>query len=192
MPILIVDNGTSYLAQLSRLVQHAETVVVSWHDISGSDALAGYAGAILSGGHQLPIAGNEEKFANEIEMVRSASVPVLGVCFGFELIAVAFGGHLQEMPHGEKGMLDMDAITHDPVFSGVKHFRVHENHRWVAKDLPPELVPLAVSRDGVEIIRHITKPIYGFQFHPELVEDCDDGRQLFENATKLLFPGSRF
>jgi len=42
------------------------------------------------------------------------------------------------------------------------------------------------SRDGFEVIKHSTKPVYGFQFHPEMFEDKTCGDEIFKNTLGLL------
>lgn len=61
-----------------------------------------------------------------------------------------------------------------------------ENHRWVVEKLGPDLIGLARSKLGYEIIRHSTKPIYGFQFHPEMLTKETKGAVIFNNLVKLI------
>jgi carbamoylphosphate synthase small subunit len=47
-------------------------------------------------------------------------------------------------------------------------------------------VGLANSIEGIEIIKHKDKPIYGFQFHPEMFPNLSDGDELFANIVKIV------
>ena len=141
---------------------------------------------ILSGGHCMTIEGNEEYFAGQIKLLQSVAVPVIGICLGFEIIVKAFGGKLIEMPINEKCELTIKKLVDDDIFSGINKIKAYENHKWKVKDLPYSLMPLATSCYGVEIVKHISEPIYGFQFHPEESKFEDCGLKLFENIfTKL-------
>jgi len=130
--------------------------------------------------------GNEELFSSELALVRSVTVPVLGICFGFEVIARAYGATLLEMEVAEKGVLTIEPLRPHPVFLGLHALRVFENHRWVVRDLPDQLMGLAKSRDGIEVIQHRTRPVIGFQFHPELFEETTQGDELFRNVFGAL------
>lgn len=60
-------------------------------------------------------------------------------------------------------------------------FKVYENNEYVATELPPDLICLARSKDEPEVIKHATKPVYGFQFHPEMFVNETDGEKLLQN-----------
>ena len=180
MAITIVDNGTSYLDGLKAMLPEGSFRVIPWEDlwlasVFDSDVL------ILSGGHELSVVGNEEVFQKEMDMIRNFNGPILGICLGFELIVRAFGGELYVMPEGTKEIMNMVVVNPDPLFERLPNFTVYENHRSVALDLPEELVALACSKDGIEAVRHITRPIYGIQFHPEMFPDVSCGDEVFHN-----------
>lgn len=105
---------------------------------------------------------------------------------GLRLIAYAFGVQLSLMPAVEHGLISITPTSTDPLFQNIKNFEVYESHRWVVKELPSILIPLATSRDGVEVFKHATKPIYGFQFHPEMFPDKTAGHIIFANLLKEI------
>lgn len=183
MNILIVDNNTSYLDSLLKLVEKHKSSVIKWEYFKYHN-LGNYDFIILSGGHPNAIAYKHQLYEEEIKTILSSNIPLLGICLGFELIAYAFGGKLKELPQKEKGVLEIEVIKDDQVLKNIKKIEVYESHRWVAEDLPQELIPLAKSKDGIEIIKHITRFIYGFQFHPEIVEDKED-LKIFNNILEL-------
>jgi para-aminobenzoate synthetase len=162
--VLLVDNGTSFLPQHPECLRGHETVIRAYDerfDAAGMDAV------ILSGGHALAVAGHDRAFAAELGLIRTLAVPLLGICLGFELIAHAFGARLEKLPAKERGLLAIETGD-DPLFRGAAPGPVFESHRWAVRSLPPELTAIARSRDGIEAFRHVARPVWGVQFHPEV------------------------
>jgi len=180
MKILIIDNGTSYLSQLENLLSDHSYQVVKYSEIDSINTDT-FDATILSGGHDFPVKGNEEKLQKEIDFVKNSKKPIFGICFGFEIIASAFGAKLELMKSKERGIIDIEILEPDEIFSNIPNFQVFESHRWVVKEPASELIALASSRDGIEAIKHKTKPIYAVQFHPEVFVKKTCGDEIFQN-----------
>jgi GMP synthase (glutamine-hydrolysing) len=183
MQILIIDNNTSYLESLKNLLySHALSVIKCeeyiFHQSDSYDLM------ILSGGHPNTVTNKHRLYQEEITTIQYSDTPILGICLGFELIVNAFGGTLKELPEKEKGEIEIEVIYNDIILENIRNIKVKESHRWVVESLPPELIPLAKSKDGIEMIRHSTRCIYGFQFHPEIVVDKQD-LNIFNNFLTL-------
>ena len=186
MNILVIDNGTTYLENIKGLLTGNTVVVRRWSDPS---ALQGVSAdlVIFSGGHDIPVLGHEKEFEDEIEFVKNTHIPVLGICLGFEIIARAFGVLPKILTKKEKGIVEIYPKVSEPIFEGVgKGFLVYESHRWAIGRAPEEFVSLADSSDGVEIMRHKKRMIYGFQFHPEMLVEKTEGRRIFENFFRVV------
>lgn len=184
MRILLIDNGTSYLNELRSLLKDEETKVIGWKDIRTEDTDQAEA-IILSGGHDFPVMGNEERLAKEMEMVRGCNRPILGICFGFELIARSYGSTLKEMKQKEKGLIAIVKKKDDELLKDIPGFQVFENHSWAIDGIGAELSVIAASDDGAEIIRHESKLIYGLQFHPEMLMEKSCGDEIFYNFIRI-------
>lgn len=180
MKITIVDNGTTYLPQLEDLLEQHYLQILPYSDCTAASVKDSNA-IILSGGHDFPVKGNEDRLEQEIALITQAHVPVFGICFGFELIAATFGAELVRMEAKEKGILDIQVTKPDEIFRHITNFQVYESHRWIVKTLPDDLVALATSRDGVEAFKHAAKPIYAVQFHPEMFVEKHGGAQMIAN-----------
>ncbi len=170
MKISVIDNETRFLSELVRFAENEggnQVKVFSRDDIK-PDEINSSDLIILSGGHKDPVSLNPEKYSAEIELVKSTDKPVLGICMGFEIIAYAFGSELERMHNKESKALELKWVVETPISSYFNTVKVQEHHRWRIKSLGLELTALAESQDGIEIIKHKDKPIYGFQFHPEL------------------------
>ena len=90
------------------------------------------------------------------------------------------------LPEKESGVREVEVISQEQVFEGITTLRVYEDHRWVAESVPEPLVALAKSVHGVEAVKHASRPIYGFQFHPEKHLDETVGELILSNIKTFL------
>ncbi len=177
MKTLLIDNGTTLLEKLQKLIPGDESVV---HFDSFDQEQAQKADVvILSGSSRGQLIGNEAEFQKEIDFIRTTNKPIIGICFGYELIVHAFGGTLKELPEQEVGAVTITVLKDPELFYGKKEFETFENHRWGTEKLPKDFEVLAESTHGPEVIRHNTRPIYGLQFHPENHTDTSFGDEVF-------------
>jgi para-aminobenzoate synthetase len=173
--LLIVDNYDSFtynLAHLAASVTGEMPAVVrndEWvfdkrvFDERGFDAI------IVSPGPGHP--ANPRDFGVSAEVIRRATVPVLGVCLGHQGIALEFGGAIErvEPAHGQVCRIEHegDSLFRDvpPQFSAVRYHSLA-----VAEPLPSALRKIAWTSDGtVMAMRHVSRPLWGVQFHPESI-----------------------
>jgi len=95
-----------------------------------------------------------------------AGVPVLGVCFGHQVVAEALGGTVEDMGAFELGYREVERTTDDPIFEGVPEtFTTFTTHGDTVTDLPPGATLLAENEYGVHAFR--VGDSVGVQFHPE-------------------------
>lgn len=180
MKVLLIDNGTTLLNALRRLIPNDE--VVKRFDLLNNVEINDFDIIVLSGSSVYPIIGNEEKFSHEIEFIKNTTKPIIGICFGCELIVKAFGGELKKLDHKSKGIKEVEIL--DKSLCKNSTINVYENHEYVIERMPESFNILAKSEVGPEIVKHKTLPIYGFQFHPENFVDELDGDDIF---LKLFF-----
>lgn len=178
MRTLIVDNGSKWTERLHMLAG-ADAEVMHWDELPALLDAPTYDLLILSGGSEFPVLGNEERLAREIALVQATETPVVGICFGAELIAHAYGANLRMLAERERGMVECAVLPDGVALLGDRPFVAYESHRWVIEDLPESFAPLARSTHGIEAFRHRDKPMWGMQFHPEVtVADDLAGRFL--------------
>src|SRR3989344_5129884 len=106
MKVLLIDNGSTLLEKLKKLIPGRETVEQA-EKISEKDTNT-YDLVVLSGSSKEQLIGNESDFKNEIDFILSNQKPLIGICFGCELIATAFGGQLRELESTHKGIKDIE------------------------------------------------------------------------------------
>ena len=125
-----------------------------------------------------------------IELIKNATVPLLGVCLGHQAIGAAFGGSVIKAPEIFHGKLSQVEHNKENIFKGIDSpYSVVRYHSLIIEkdSLPDELKITGVPKDNPEIImaiEHNEKPIYGVQFHPESIE-TDFGMKLIENFLAL-------
>lgn len=125
-----------------------------------------------------------------IELIKSSSVPVLGVCLGHQAIGAAFGGKIIKAPEIFHGKLSEVKHSQEGLFQNIESpYSVVRYHSLIIEkdSLPNELKITGVLEDNPDIImavQHKERPIYGVQFHPESI-DTDYGMKLIENFLAL-------
>jgi len=99
-----------------------------------------------------------------------AGVPVLGVCFGHQVVAAALGGRVADMGEYEIGYRSVERVADDPLFDGVgETFTAFTTHSDAVVELPPGARLLAENDYGVHAFR--LGESVGVQFHPEYDTD---------------------
>ena len=185
MRILIIDNETLHIRELQNLLKDHNITTIKRAELPLKNQ-AEFDLIILSGSTDNSVVNNPQLYSHEIALVKNTEIPILGICMGFEVIAYSYGATLKELPYKESGVVEVIVTNQDPIFGGLNKFTAQENHRWVVTKLCEPLQELAISRDGVEVLRHRTKQIYGFQFHPEVRVFNNYGDIVLQNILRIL------
>ncbi len=167
MKILVVNNYTKYIDDLLTLLKGHEVTISSPERLEGL-LIDSYDRIILAGGGIFAIARNQKLFAAEIKLIQTTKVPLLGICLGCELLAVAFGGVLRRRAERDKGNREVPIHSQDPLFENIKTLNIYQNHIWDITELPDCLLPLVKDKEDILVIKHQDRPLYGVQFHPEM------------------------
>lgn len=178
--ILVVNNGTAYLKEIKNSLNSFEYFVIDFRDLDFKKTKK-FTHIILSGGKEKL---DFDKFKEQIKIINKLNKPILGICFGYQLISKNFKSEIEKMPKYRKGKLKIKIIKKDKIFKNLKNkIEIYHDHGYNAKNIKKNLIVLAKSKDGGEIIKHKTKKIYGFQFHPE---KSRDGLKLIKNFITLI------
>jgi GMP synthase (glutamine-hydrolysing) len=129
-----------------------------------------------------------ELFQSEIDLVRKAKFPVLGICYGHQIIGSAFDTPMRDLGQMLRGYERVSIVKRHPLFDGLpSDLVVAESHRQELTKVPDEFQHLARSTSKVEAIVHRSKPIYGVQFHPERSDDNHPhGRIILNNLARII------
>ncbi len=138
-----------------------------------------------------PGPGRPENAGRTIPLIAEAEragIPLLGVCLGHQAIAAFHGGVVERAPEPRHGK--SSRISHDgsPLFRDVSQpFDAGRYHSLVVREesVPSELAVTARSEDGlVMALAHVSRPVYGVQFHPESVL-TPEGETLLANFVRM-------
>jgi GMP synthase (glutamine-hydrolysing) len=117
-----------------------------------------------------------EQTARWLRLAIDQAVPVLGICYGHQLLAHALGGAVDYHPEGReigtKVVTLTPAARHDLLLAGMpESFQVNVSHKQTVTRLPPQAVVLAAnSFESFHAVR-FRERVWGLQFHPEFAGD---------------------
>lgn len=166
--ILLIDNNDSFTYNVRELLGRAtsERVVVTRGRGVTLDELTECTAIVFSPGPGLP---NEFPVMDAILSECDVRKPILGICLGHQAICEHYGGRLEMMAepaHGVASEVWCDAGSR--LFRDTEKMTVGRYHSWVVIDAPPEFrVTARDERGAIMAVEHITRPVFGLQFHPE-------------------------
>jgi GMP synthase (glutamine-hydrolysing) len=181
--VLVVDNLSPFtvdiltcLGQLDNPHFHKRFSEVSDEDLARCDKV------ILSG---------RRKHSKEINSANSRIIrychycdkPLLGICYGAEIIALTLGGSIRKMPVHVQGMTEVSLSSANPLTEGKKSILVYESHRYCIAKLPSNFKSLARSSYCEHEVFASDGKMYGTQFHPE--KSGAHGLALLNNFLKI-------
>ncbi|HVX03424.1 MAG TPA: gamma-glutamyl-gamma-aminobutyrate hydrolase family protein [Nitrososphaera sp.] len=183
-PTLVVDNLSPFTQDILACLDRLGTVriykkysEVTRHDLEKCKRI------ILSGRRRNDQAINAAN-SQIVKHCHNNDVPLLGICYGAEIIALTFGGSIRRMPSHLHGQIDITQIAPCPLVPEKNVISVYESHGFCIARLPEGFVRLAGSGYcDHEIFAHRKKKIYGTQFHPE--KSGPDGLDLLERFSKI-------
>lgn len=177
--IAILDFGSQYTHLISRNIRELGVLAKIYHHDVSSAELKDASGIILSGGPQSVYGENSIKVDADIFRL---NVPILGLCYGHQLIAYMLGGKVKRGDIHEFGSSILIIKKENSIFSGIgKKIEVWMSHGDSVSNLPKGFEAIASTKDcAITAMADNAKKIYGFQFHPE-VADTQQGFKMIEN-----------
>ena len=165
--VLVVNNYTKYSDDLLHILKGCDVTITSPERLDEMN-LDHFQRIILTGGSIFAIRRNETMYEQELKLIRECRVPLLGICLGCELIALAFDGSIQRRDTRIRGFDNLDVDTDDSLFQDINGVTIYHNHIWEITKVPSLFEILLEDKHGPIAIKHNQLPIYGVQFHPEV------------------------
>ena len=192
--ILILDFGSQYTQLIARRVRELRVYSEVRSFNLSSEELQAFKpkGVILSGG---PDSAHEDVNSRTVEAVFDLGVPVLGICYGMQVMAAQFGGRVETASHREFGYARVRARGHSKLLRDIQDDSNAEGHGlldvWMSHgdrvtELPEGFKRIA-SSDNAPIagIADESRNLYGLQFHPE-VTHTHQGKAILERFVQEL------
>lgn len=185
--ILVLDYGSQYTLLIARRLRELGVYCEVWpcNDVRLAVHIAEgrspAAGLVLSGGpSSVHVDGAPAIEGGLLEL----DVPILGICYGMQLLGQAFGANVSRGHVGEYGRtrVHIDAAGQLFAFDDPRDaLTVWMSHGDAVEVAPPGFIALARSENGLlAAMRHETRPIFGVQFHPE-VAHSELGSSILQN-----------
>ena len=179
--ILILDFGSQYTQLIARSVREANVYceIVPYNtEIKYTIDLKG---VILSGS---PFSVNEENALIVDIKVINQNVPVLGICYGAQLMAKIYGGVVEKSDKREYGRSKLQIQKEDDLLKDVKNDSdVWMSHSDTIKQLPDSFT-ISASTHNIPVAAFYSEqtnnPIFGLQFHPEVYHSAE-GKKIIKN-----------
>ena len=180
-PVLVVDFGAQYAQLIARRVReaHVYSEIVP-HTATAAELIARRpAGIILSGG---PKSVNDTPAPVIDPAIYDAGVPILGICYGAQLLCQQLGGEVSRTGRGEYGRTTLTVTAPSPLcVDWPGQSEVWMSHADAITGVPAGFVATASSPDApVAALHDDQRAIFGVQFHPEVVH-TERGRDLLEH-----------
>ncbi len=181
--LAILDCGGQYTKVIDRRVRELGVKSDIFPINVKSEDLKEYQAVILSGGPN-SIASDERLIFDE--KIFELGVPVLGICYGMQLMSDHFGGVVDSNVVKEYGQNEIWVNTSMPIFDGLdENQQVLMSHGDTVKVVPNGFEVIAKSGNAIAGIGNKEKKMYGVQFHPE-VDLTENGMKMLENFIRKV------
>jgi len=202
--LLIIDNYLSVdrhherfkrFDEILKKIENLQYEILHFENLKNRD-LSEFDLIILTGSvTSLHIKENVEKYLDEIELIKATEKPILGICFGHQLIAKAFGFNIIRMKdeNVEWDNKEIELKLKPFELCDKEKIWVEEYHKEEIEYTPDleKVFDILASTENcqVQIIRHKKKEIFGVQFHPETYPDSkikEGGEEIIKKFVRLV------
>ncbi len=187
--ILIIDFGSQFTQLIARRIREIGVFceIISHKKIKYENIGNSTKGIILSGG---PLNVYEiSKYSFDKKIIEK-SIPVLGICFGHQILSKLNGGRVKQSKHREFGLANIykkkESLLTKNFFNTKRKIKVWMSHADQVSKLPKNFDVIASSSNSkYAIVENKNKNYYGVQFHPE-VTHTENGKKLIRNFIFLI------
>lgn len=183
--ILVLDFGSQYTQLIARRLreQGVYTELIPFNASIEQIKAKSPKGLILSGG-PASVYAKDAYFCDE--KIFDLGLPILGICYGMQLIAHKFGGSVIPASHKEYGKAELKIAKNSQLFEGVGDDSVvWMSHADKVEILPKNFEVLATSKSSEYcVFADENRKIYAMQFHPEVIHS-EFGTTMLKNFSKI-------
>ena len=187
--IVVVDFGSQYSMLIARRIRELNTYceVIPYNAEASTLDHLDVRGFVLSGG---PNSVYDEGAPHAADWVFESGRPVLGICYGMQLLAEQLGGKVGPGREREFGPATISASGSAPLLAGLPtELDVWMSHGDRIEAMPPGFASLATSENSpVAVMADVERGYYGLQFHPEVVH-TPRGGELIANYVRDVCGG---
>ena len=187
--ILIIDFGSQFTQLIARRIRESGVYseIISHKKVKNKNIDNSIKGIILSGGPLNVYQINKYSFDKRII---ENQIPVLGICFGHQILSKLNGGRVKQSKYREFGLANIrkkrESILIKNFFNKKNINKVWMSHADQVSKLPKNFNVIASSQNSkFAIIENKKKNFYGVQFHPE-VTHTENGKKLINNFIFLI------
>ncbi len=167
--VLVLDFGAQYGQLIARRIRecHVYCEIVP-HDTPTEEVLARHPkGIVFSGG---PSSVYEEGAPLCDPALFDAGIPILGICYGMQLMAKQLGGEVRGGAQREYGKTELSVLDHEDLFEGLNpRLIAWMSHGDRVERPPPGFVETARTSSALAAMSNRERRLFGVQFHPEVV-----------------------
>jgi GMP synthase (glutamine-hydrolysing) len=179
--IAILDFGSQYTQLIARRIRecHVFSEILP-HSAKATELLKiRPKGIILSGG---PASVRTEKSPICDEDIFHLGIPVLGICYGMQLMAKLLSGEVRRAPRREYGFARLNVKRKTPLFYGINRgTQVWMSHGDEVKKMPSGFKVIARTKNApIASMEDGARRLYGVQFHPEVIHTAE-GKKILKN-----------
>ena len=182
--IIIIDFGSQFTQLIARRIREMNVFceIVSHKEVSPTKINENVKGLILSGGPLNVYENNKFSFDKNI---LKKNIPILGICFGHQILSKSLGGRVKQSKHREFGLANLKKKSKSKLLDGFfdkKNIsKVWMSHADQVTKIPKSFKIIASSQNSkFAAIENKDKKYYGVQFHPE-VTHTQNGKKLISN-----------
>ena len=186
--VIIIDFGSQVTKLIARRIRElgVYSEIITPKELTKIKKYRYIKGIIFSGG---PSTVTGKRFQSVPSDIFKKNIPILGICYGLQLIAKIFGGKIK--PSKKRREFGRAFLIHRKKSLLTKNFLNSRKSVWMSHEdavvkLPTNFKTIASTKNSkLTIIENSEKKIYGVQFHPE-VTHTDQGSQIFKNFLFLI------
>ena len=181
--IVIIDFGSQFTQLIARKIREigVYSEIINFNQVRNLTNNKSIKGIILSGG---PLTTTNKNFISLDNHILSLNLPILGICYGHQILAKKFGGKVKISKAREFGRAFVKSKSESPItknFFNNKSNLVWMSHQDIVTKIPSTFKNIASSANSkFAIISNEKKKYYGIQFHPE-VSHTINGKILIRN-----------